>query len=352
MNSEISRAAVIMAGGSGTRFWPKSSQKLPKQFLSLVDKKSMIQLTRDRLMGVVQKKNISVVSPQSLNSLIKKHLGSTTKIIHEPEARNTMAAVCLAAWSFKNQETVLAVLPADAHIEDEKNYRSALSRCFDFASTNEVIVCLGITPTFSATAYGYIKVGAALKQSIYKIDKFMEKPSQQKAEELFRSGKYLWNAGIFVFKISTFKEQVRLHAPDYFRAFEKAKGQKAKLAKMFKSLPKEPLDTALMEKTQNGALIPGDFGWNDVGSWPALSEVLPSNDQAGLIKTQGEHVAIDSTGIIADMSSKKFLGLVGVHNLIIVETDDALLICSKDSAQEIKTLVAELQKNKNLKKLV
>ncbi|MBK9292901.1 MAG: hypothetical protein IPM57_00385 [Oligoflexia bacterium] len=373
---------VIMAGGSGTRFWPKSTSLKPKQFLNLFGKRSMIQMTFDRVKSLVTKKNISVVCSPGLSGLVKKHLPGVGLIL-EPEARNTMAAVCLSAWHCyrKDPEAVVCVLPSDAYISDVSGFQKVLESCFDFSMKNDFICCIGIKPTYAATGYGYIEAGELCSGSgdgksavtsteassrFYSIKRFVEKPESVKAGEYVASGKYSWNAGIFVFKASTFINEVRTHAPEFFAAFEgeksntevkksKIKSQLKKIKsatefkKVFKALPKVAVDVALMEKTKLGAVVPGDFGWNDVGSWPALEEVLPSNSEAGLV-LGADSLSVGSSGVIASLDSKKFLALVGVKDLIIVESGDSILVCSKKSAQEIKTVVDSLKNSKNSKR--
>ena len=285
-----------MAGGSGTRFWPKSSTQNPKQFLSLVGKKSMIQLTHERLTGLVPKANVSVVSPKEFKGKIKKHLGKVN-IIVEPQARNTMGAICLSAWKIgvKDPEAIIAVFPSDAYIADTESFKKALTESFDYAANNHAIVCLGIKPNFPATGYGYIETGDTLSGDIKKISRFVEKPDAKKAVEFIQSGKFIWNAGIFIFKAQTFFEEVENHAFDFFTAFETISRKKTKLKKIYSSILKESIDTALMEKTTAGVVLTGDFGWNDIGSWPALEEVLPPNSPAGLIMTKGGFEEINSS---------------------------------------------------------
>lgn len=351
----MNRFAVIMAGGSGTRFWPKSSKKNPKQFLSLVSSKSMIKLTAERLKGVVTPRNVAVVCAPEFQPQTKKHLGKV-RIITEPEARNTMAAVCLSAWTLyqQNPEATLCILPADAYVADTTAYAETLNTAFEFAEKHSSIVCLGIKPTYAATAYGYIEVGPMFEEGTYKIAHFFEKPTLDKAEKYFSSGKYLWNAGIFVFKAKTFIEETKTHAPEFHRAFEKyfsGKPSPGKLKKFYATLPKEPVDIALMEKTFKGAMCVGDFGWNDIGSWPALQEVLPRNSDAGLVISKGGHKSINSSGVVAQLDSKKFLALVGVKDLVIVETPDVLMVCDKNKAQDIKQMVDLLSKDPKFKRL-
>ncbi len=312
----------------------------------------MIQLTFDRLTGLIPRGNISVVSPKEFKGKIKKHLGKI-KVFNEPEARNTMGAICLSAWNIgvRDPEAIIAVFPSDAYIADTDEFRKALSESYEYAALNHSIVCLGIKPTFPATGYGYIESGAPLSGSIRTIERFVEKPNESTAEEFFKSGSFIWNAGIFIFKAQTFFEEVETHAFDFFTAFETISRKKTRLKKIYSGLPKESIDTALMEKTRAGVVMSGDFGWNDIGSWPALQEVLPANSAAGLVLSQGGFEEVDSSGIIASIDSKKFLGVVGLKDIVIVETKDAILVCSKDKAQEIKTLVSKLQGNKKFKKL-
>jgi mannose-1-phosphate guanylyltransferase len=246
----------------------------------------------------------------------------------------------------------MAILPADAHIGNVKEFQRALELCFEAAENQDIIVCLGIKPTFSATGFGYIKVGPHLSQDLYKIDSFVEKPNSEKAEEFFRGGQHLWNAGIFVFKISTFKNQVQQHAHDFFKFFNKTSLKAVGFKKQFKKLPKLPVDVALMEKTKSGALVVGDFGWNDLGSWPALAEVLPLNRDESLIQSSGGEFSLKSSKNIVHLESKKFLALIGIKNLIIVETPQAILVADQSHAQDIKEVVSHLQSKKKYSKLL
>jgi mannose-1-phosphate guanylyltransferase len=336
-----------MAGGSGTRFWPKSSKSKPKQLLALTGQKSQLQLTCSRLQGVVGKSNQLIVCTEALKKPTLKQIPGAW-VLGEPEGRNTMAAVCWSAWTiFEEDPTALvAVLPADAFIADVPAFKKALEEGYRVAREEKRIVCLGIKPTFPATAYGYIQKGSALKTAGFEIKRFIEKPDLNNARDLFASQEFLWNAGIFIFSIETFLSEVRSHAPEFAAFFDSRSENKIK--KDYKKLPSIAIDVALMEKTSRGALISGDFGWNDLGSWPALAEVLPSNSEAGVIKAPGGFLSLGSKKIIADMNSKKFLALIGVENLIIVETENALMVCHGDHAQDIKTLVQQMQKNKKL----
>ncbi len=347
----MKKYAVIMAGGSGTRFWPKSSRKKPKQLLSLTGRESQLQLTWNRLNSVVEKSKRMVVCTELLKGAILKHVKGAW-ILAEPMGRNTMAAVCWSAWAIaeKDPQALVAVLPADAFIAHVPEFKKALNIAFDIAENEKRIVCLGITPTGPATAYGYIQRGLPLRNVGHEIREFVEKPDDAKAQRLFESKEFLWNAGIFVFGVNTFIDEVRQLAPEFATFFDKNIKSLKKLKTGYKNLPSIAIDVALMEKTNRGALVAGDFGWNDLGSWPALQEVIPPNSEGGIIKAPGGFITVGSKNIIADISSKKFLGLIGVEDLIVVETETAILVCNHKNAQDIKTLVSLIEKNKKLAK--
>jgi mannose-1-phosphate guanylyltransferase/mannose-6-phosphate isomerase len=263
-----------------------------------------------------------------------------------------MAAVCWSVWSVDHvqPDALIAVLPADAYIGDVPGYQKALNIAFAVAEKENRIVCLGIKPTSAATGYGYIQQGPELSSGATEIARFIEKPDEKKAQELFSSGQYLWNAGIFVFPAKLFMNETRKLAPEFGSFFDKFAKSSTRLRNRYKDLPKISVDVALMEKTKSGALVPGDFGWNDIGSWPALAEVLKSNSPAGIVNSDGGHLSIDSQNCIVDVCGDKFVGLIGVKDLIVVETEGALLVCHKDEAQKIKDLVGQLEKDKKLSK--
>ena len=339
----MNRYALLMAGGSGTRFWPKSTQKIPKQFLALTSDKSLLWSASNRLTGIVSPPKRWVVCTKEVGALVKKQIKGGP-VLCEPEGRNTMAAVCWGAWAIysKDPQSSIVVLPADAHIGDEKIYKEALQTAFELAETENRIVCLGIKPTFAATGYGYI-------ENKSENPKFIEKPDQHKANELVASGDFLWNAGIFVFKTKIFIDEVRNLAPEFAEKFDQIIKSPAKLNSIYKNLPKTPVDKAVMEKTSLGAVVPCDCGWNDVGSWQALHEVVGNNSSEGLIKSKKGFVSIDCKDIMVDVTDNKFVGLVGVNDLVVVETKNALLICHKDRTQEVKDLVDQIRNRPKLK---
>jgi mannose-1-phosphate guanylyltransferase len=261
-----------------------------------------------------------------------------------------MAAVCWGAWAVAeiNPQAVVIVLPADAHITDVKKFKEAILEAVSLAQNKKRIVCLGIKPTFAATGYGYIQNGEPL-QNGHTIARFIEKPPVEKAAEYFETGEYTWNAGIFVFNVSVLKEEVREHSAEFAKFFDENVLQPKNLKSKYKSLPKISVDVALMEKSRKGAVVKGDFGWNDIGSWRALEEVLTQGPE-GVLQTPGGHLALDCEGLIVNASPGKFVGLIGLKDLIIVETKDALLVCPKERAEQVKDLVGLMEKHSKWKK--
>lgn len=338
----MKKIAVIMAGGSGTRFWPKSSSKHPKQFLKLTDpKKSLIQMTHQRLSRVT--KDIWVITTEKLATKTKKELGAKVKILKEPVGKNTMAACCWTAWTaFKDDpESVVGIFPADAHVSNTNEFFRIVDRAYTLASSTDQIVCIGIVPTSPSTRFGYIQSKGE------KIERFVEKPNAETAQQFLDQGGFYWNAGIFVFKAKVFVEETRRLAPEFASLFDTQKIQK-----IYKSAPSVPVDIALMEKTNRGAVLPGDFGWNDVGSWSALPEVINPNVGTNLVSAPKSFVEIQSERNIVESLGKKLICFAGIQDCIFVETENVILVAHKSKSEEIKDLVAKLKTDKKHKSVL
>src|SRR3989441_1584922 len=293
------RFVIIMAGGRGERFWPVSREKTPKQLLALLGKKSFLQAAADRVLPLVPPKNIFIITNAVQAPQVARKLPKLPKqnIIAEPVGRDTCAAVTLGAAIVGARSTtaVMAVLPADHVIPEEKKFQQTLNDCFDLASRGQAIVTIGIKPAEPATAYGYIKVGEALpapqgvksyKTTFFRAEQFVEKPYHEKAVEYMNSGQYRWNAGMFIWSFVTITEGLQKHQPEmeaachrWFEAAAKGKLDKV-LAKEYPELKKISIDYALMEAAQNLVVAAGDFAWDDLGSWPALARHLKP-DAAG-----------------------------------------------------------------------
>jgi mannose-1-phosphate guanylyltransferase len=343
---------VIIAGGSGTRLWPLSREAYPKQFLNLTGGKgTMLQETIQRLDGLDHESPIVIcneahrfIAGEQLRQIDVRHDG----IILEPCGRNTAPAICLAALHAleKDKDARLLVLAADHVIEDEKEFRYVLS----LAEKNMVdgqIVTFGIIPTDAATGYGYIHTNELAINEFNKVKSFIEKPSEKKAQQYFDDGSYLWNSGMFLFSAKDFLAELGKSRPDILNACEKAwKGKSNDLEfirvdeKAFAACPSESIDYAVMEVTEHAYVMPLDVGWNDLGSWSSLSEVLDKDDSSNVI--DGDVISFDSQNNYIH-SRDKLVATLGVSDLIIVDTKDALLVTTKEQSQNIKKIVTAIK---------
>lgn len=349
------KTAIIMAGGKGERFWPKSRQDMPKQFLSLSgDGKSMLQLTVERISGFVSLYDTFVVTNNNYKALVLKQLPGLPEenIICEPEGRNTAPCIGLGAavisTRYKDADPVVIVLASDHMIKDCTSFSDCLESACNFANDSLGIVTIGIKPNYPETGYGYICYDTdTVNNGVYKVSSFTEKPDRQKAEEYLKSGKYLWNSGMFVWNLSTIKEAYRKHLPDMYGTLEKIKDSLSNeppgdISGLFSTMEPESVDYGIMEKSDNIYIIPGDFGWDDVGSWPALSRINETDREGNYLT--GNVTAVKTRDCIIDSSSKRLVATLGIKDLIIVDTEDVLLVTDREHASDIKELTGELKK--------
>ena len=367
------RFLIIMAGGKGERFWPVSREKTPKQLIALLGKRSFLQQAVDRVLPLVPLKNILIITNAVQAPEVRRQLPKLPgeNIIAEPCGRDTCAAVTLGAAIVGARSTtaVMAVLPADHVIPDEKKFQQVLSDAFDLAGRGRVIVTIGIKPTEPATGYGYIHVGTPLpapegtkpyKTTFFKAERFVEKPNLEKALEYLGSGEYRWNAGMFIWSFVTVTEGLQKHQPEMYEACQrwfKAAGTPAKLnrvlAKEYPAIKKISIDFALMEHAQNVVVADGAFEWDDLGSWTALARHLKPDAEGNCAVADFIHIDA-ARNIIFDARTKHRapIAVVGLRDSILVQTDDATLLAHKSQAQKIKELVAKLAATKKYKKLV
>ncbi len=367
------RFVIIMAGGRGERFWPVSREKTPKQLIKLLGDKSFLQQAVERCTPLVPLKNILVITNAAQAPEVRKQLPKLPKenVIAEPCGRDTCAAVTLGAAivGARSVNAVMAVLPADHVIPEEKKFQQVLADAFDLASRGQVIVTIGIKPTEPATGYGYIRTGVELpppsgvkkyKTTFFKAEQFVEKPDYAKALDYVNSGEYRWNAGMFVWSFVTVTNGLQMHQPEMFAAcqrwFEAAKSP-AKLdkilAKEYPDIKKISVDYALMEKAQNVVVADGSFEWDDLGSWNALARHLKADPEGNC--AVGDFIHVDAArNIIYDARTKDRtpIAVVGLRDAIYVATDDAVLLAHKSQSQKIKELVKKLAEDAKLKKLV
>jgi mannose-1-phosphate guanylyltransferase len=368
------RFVIIMAGGRGERFWPVSREKTPKQLIRLLGDRSFLQQAVDRVLPLVPLKNILVITNAAQAAEVRKQLPRLPKdnVVAEPVGRDTCAAVTLGAALVGARSTtaVMAVLPADHVIPDEKKFQQVLSDSFDVAGRGQAIVTIGIHPSEPATGYGYIHVGDPLpapagakrfKTSFSRAERFVEKPDLEKAVEYVSSGHYRWNAGMFVWSFVTITNGLEKHQPEMFAAckrwFEAAR-QPARLARVlakeYPDIKKVSIDYALMEHAQNVVVADGSFSWDDLGSWTALSRHIKPDAEGNCAVADFLHVDA-ARNIVFDARSKGRrtpIAIVGLRDSIIVQTDDATLVAHKSQAQKIKELVKKMSADPRLKKLV
>ena len=367
------RFVIIMAGGRGERFWPLSREKMPKQLLALLGKKSFLQEAVERVLPLVPAKNIFVITNEAQLPEVRKQLPKIPKanLIAEPVGRDTCAAVTLGAALVGARSTtgVMAVLPADHVMPDAKKFQQILGDAFDVASRGQAIVTIGIKPSEPATGYGYIRVGNELpapegvkktKTTFFKAEQFVEKPNFERALEYLNSGQYRWNAGMFVWSFVTITNGLEKHQPEMFAACQrwfKVANKPAKLAKIlakeYPVIKKISIDYALMEHAQNVIVADGALEWDDLGAWPALARHLKPDAEGNCAVADFIHVD-GARNIIYDARTKNKtpIAVVGLRDSILVQTDDAVLLAHKSQAQKVKELVRKLGEDGKLKKLV
>lgn len=346
--------ATILAGGSGTRLWPRSRQRQPKQFADITGAgRTLIQGTADRLQGLVGDSELYVVVGERFAHLTAEQLPALAahQVIIEPSGRNTAPAIGLACVHLhqRDPDAVVAFLPADHVITDTDGFQKALSDAFRAAEAGH-IVTLGITPTFPHTGYGYIKRGDSLPlaagQALYTVERFLEKPNRATAEGFLQSGGYYWNGGIFISRADQMLAEIQRQLPTVYSRLQQIKEALAHpnaatvLAEAWAEMPNISIDYGVMEGAQQVAVTPLAAGWNDVGSWDALTSVIPLDDEENCI-AQGETLTIQSRGNI--IYSERLVALIGVEDLAIIDTEDALLIGHKAQMQKVKDVVEKLR---------
>lgn len=351
----MKKTALIMAGGRGERFWPKSRKNLPKQFLSLTDDgKTMIQLTVDRILPIVDLEDIFIATNQVYKSLVMEQLPGIPEanILCEPVGRNTAPCIGLGAVHIakKHPDAVMIVLPSDHLIKYNQMFVDTLNEACETAEAGNNLVTIGITPDYPETGYGYIKFKAHKTLSrAYTVEKFVEKPSLDLAKEYLATKDYLWNSGMFVWKVSTILDNIKTYMPETYQGLvriQNAIGSDSEneiLEHEFYQFHSESIDYGIMEKADNIYIYPGAFGWDDVGSWLAVGRIKKTDHNGNVIS--GNVITVNSQNNIIE-GSDKLIATVGTKDLIIVDTNDATLICAKDSASDIKKVLEQLRINK------
>ncbi len=355
----MQRAAVIMAGGGGTRFWPVSRMATPKQLVKLTGDDVMINETIKHYDHVIGRQNTFIVTNEKQAQLMDKVLFDEVERSHiliEPVQRNTAPCIIYAAMTLKKLygDAVMAVLPADHHIGNIKEYERVLNLALDTAEKTDRIVTIGIKPTFPSTGYGYINYSEAPAEGteVFDLLRFVEKPNLEKATEYVNSGRYLWNSGMFIWKVSVILDYFKKLLPEMYSDMEeifddlRTDKETAAIEATYPKLQKISVDYGIMEKAEGVYCIPADFGWNDVGSWDSLDNVF-TGDENNNITVGGSNFKLEGCKdtVVFDAASDKFIAAVGLENTVIVQTKDAVLVCSKDKAQDVKNIVDFLKEN-------
>lgn len=342
----------ILAGGGGTRFWPLSRKELPKQLLNLTGKDLMVNETIDRLAGNIEKGDIFVVTNVSqAEIMLEATAGRICKehILAEPSARNTAACIGYAAVELlqKYGDGIMCILPSDHYIKDINAYRKTLGDAIRTAKDTDALVTIGIQPTYPSTGYGYIcHEEKRISDCYYNVRSFVEKPNLKTAREYLMSGDYLWNSGMFVWKASVIMRYFEELLPDVYACLQQISeamntgNEREVINGVYPEIPKISIDYGIMERAGNVLVLEGNFGWSDVGSWDALEALYDKDEHGNII--YGEQVHIDTHDCII-YAKNKLVTTIGLDNIIVVETEDAVLVCDKNRAQEVRRIVEALQ---------
>jgi len=334
--------AIILAGGAGTRFWPLSRELEPKQFLNVCSIRPMIEESIDRINPLIKKDNIYIATSgnyeQKIRKCLRKSNVPSSNILLEPQSKNTFAPIAVLSKNIDNldSDAVIVALPSDHFIKHNDRFLKLLSRGIEIARCG-YIVSLGIPPRRPETGYGYIKTKSKIND-FYLIEKFIEKPNLIRAKKFIRDKRYYWNSGIFIFKPQVILEETKKFIPDIYNTVMQIKKD---FSRLWQKLPSLSIDYAIMEKTKRMALLPADCGWIDLGSWEAIGELAKKDKNGNIFR--GKHIDIGSKNTLV-WSDKRLITTLGLNNIIIVDTEDALLVCRKDMSQDVKKVVGLLKK--------
>lgn len=351
------RTALIMAGGKGERFWPKSRLNLPKQFLSLTDDgKTMIQLTVERIRPLVNLEDVYIATNKSYKELVKEQLPGLPEknILCEPVGRNTAPCIGLGAThvlhqceKYGEEDATMIVLPSDHLIKSNEVFIETFTKACQVAESGANLVTVGITPNYPETGYGYIQYDKAKNTNdAFEVSKFVEKPDLETAKGYLASGDYLWNSGMFVWRASTIMDCFKQFMPGTYEGLLTIKDAIATahedevLCETFPTLESQSVDYGIMEKADNIFILPGNFGWDDVGSWLAVGRIKKNDEDGNVVS--GNVVTVNSKGCVLE-GSKKLIATVGLRDMVVVDTEDAILISTKENAGEIKQVLAKLR---------
>lgn len=348
-NASRVRYVVIMAGGSGTRFWPASRRARPKQFLKIGSERSLLAETAARLEGVVPLEHLFVVTGASHAEHARDDLPGVPaeNVLVEPTGRNTAPCIGWATRHIlaKDPDARIAVLPADHYIRKTARFAEYLNAAFEAAS--ERIVLFGIIPDRPETGYGYIRQGARTGEvngePVHEVDRFVEKPDAPTAERYLAEGGFLWNAGMFVFPARVMDEEISAHVPELAKGLDALDADPSAIDSIYPTLPKAPIDTAVMEPSSRTLVMPAEFGWSDVGSWDAAKDVYDADADGNV--ALGDVMLEGVKNAFVDARAGRKIAVVGLDDVVVVDTPDALLVMRRGQSQDVKKVVERLEKN-------
>lgn len=336
--------AVILAGGVGSRFWPFSRELEPKQFMKIIGEASLLQATVQRLKGLVEPRRVYIVTNNIYFYEVKAQVAKfgipDENIILEPQGKNTAPAIglCAKLISCIDKEAMLLVLPSDHYIKNTENFKKTIKKAIACAG-KDFLVTIGIKPNAPSTGYGYIKVGSS-KSGYIEVEKFLEKPDLNKAKKYFKDKKFFWNSGMFIWKASVFLEEIKKYLPG-LHANLRLINSVNDIAKAWPDIEPVSVDYGIMEHSKRIALIPADFYWTDLGSWEALAEIFPKDKRGNI--ADGDSLNVDSHGVCVFARGNRLVSTIGVNNMVIADTPDALLVCDRSRTQDVKQLVGRLK---------
>jgi len=348
---------VLMAGGTGTRFWPRSRKSYPKQLLNIIGSRSMLQLTFDRIKKLTSPDKILIITNNEQKSKIEDQLPEVPNenIIPEPIGRNTAPCIGLAATIIKklqDQNEVMVVLPADHLIGNAASFIKTIKAGVDYIKSNECLLTLGVTPAYPETGYGYVQAGDKISDSrgmdIYKVKTFAEKPNKETAQRFLKSGDFFWNSGMFIWKVSHILHEIDEFIPELsydLKQIEDSYGKrnyKKTLSDVYSRTKSISIDYGIMEHAKAVCVIKADFKWNDLGSWEAVYNISPKDKNGNVLDSQLS-VLINAQNNYF-YSSKKLIAAVDVEDLVVVEMDDAILVCKRENSQNVKMIVDHLER--------
>jgi len=346
--------AVIMAGGVGSRFWPRSKQRKPKQLIRIHGENSMIQDTVARLEGLIEPDKVYVITNKIQKPRVKDQLPEipAENIIDEPFGKNTAPCIGLASGIIQKRcpDAVIVTLPADHLIQDKNEFQNTIIKAVKFANDSNGLVTIGIKPNRPETGYGYIQFDEAEERNgIYKVLTFAEKPNLATANRFIKSGDFLWNSGMFIWKVQSILDEIRIYMRDLYDGIKELQEAvdtpdfNKVLTRVYGQLKSISIDYGIMEKSRNVYLVPGLFDWNDVGSWEAVYQISEKDEYEN---AKFGEIYSDKTTKSYIFSPQKFTAVIGVENLIVIDTKDSLLVCNRNNAQDVKQVVDFLKMNK------